>query len=154
MTHWETPIVKLRILLIVGVAVTMTLAAELIYFTVWGLWLFPEGNLISKITWTMTCGVAMGAVIALATLILVEGNLQDAKAILAAAGIVALVGTFCAILYSQIDHSFNYFGGKTHTLMFILSGVIPAIVGGILYGWVLYSSRFFDSLTDPQIADR
>lgn len=154
LNRWETPIVKLRLLLVVGVAVSMTLAAELFLLTVWGLWMFPGGNLFSKFVWAIVCGIAMGALISLAILIFVEGVFQEIKAIIAAAGIVTLIGSLCAILCSQIDLRFNYFGGESHTLMFILSGIIPAIFGGFLYGWLLYSSRIFDAHFDRQLTDR
>lgn len=150
MGHLKTPIEKLRVLLVIGVAVSMTLVAELFYLTVWGLWLFPEGNLVSKIVWTTVCGIAMGAVIASLTLVFIEGVLQETKAIIGAAGIVVLVGTLCAVLCSQIDRSFNFFGGQSHSILFILSGVVPAVFGGLLYGWLLYSSRFYKSHFNQQ----
>lgn len=142
MTYWETPIPKIRILLIFGVATVMTVLAEFFYFTVWGLWFFPDGNLVSKATWTLICGVAMGITIGAGTLLLVEGNSVERRAILLASTIMSVVGIGCAILCSQIDQHFNYFGGREHPLMFILSGTVPALAGGILYGWLLYSSQF------------
>ena len=154
MTLWKTPILRLRILMIIGFATIMTVFAEFLYFTIWGLWLFPDGDLISKAVWTFTCGIAMGFTIGASTLLLVEGNLIHHKAIISAAAIMSLVGIGCAILCSQIDQHFNYFGGREHSGLFLLSGIIPAIIGGVLYGWALYSSRLFDALFDQKTVDR
>ena len=153
MDHLEIPVVKLRLLLVMSVAIGMTLAAEFFYLTIWGLWFFPDGNLVSKMVWSLVCGLGMGAVIACATLAFVEGVFEGAKAILIAASIVALVGTLCAILCWQIDLNFNYFGGDTHSQFFVISGIVPAIFGGMFYGWLLYSSRFFSFQDKYQIMD-
>ena len=48
------------------------------------------------------------------------------------------VGTACTIFCGVIDRSFNFFGAQESLAQFIFSGVIPAIVGGVLYGWLLY----------------
>ena len=32
----------------------------------------------------------------------------------------------------------DYFGGAENGALFIMSGVIPAILGGLLYGWWVY----------------
>lgn len=147
MEYWETSIPRLRIFIIFGLAIIMTVVAELIYFTVWGLWLFPSGNLASKATWTIVCGLAMGLTIGASTLLFVEGNFLNQKAMLSATIIMSAVGILCAILCSQIDQHFNYFGGREYPLMFVLSGTLPAIAGGILYGWMLYSVRFLSWLS-------
>ena len=154
MTYWEIPIRKLRILMIFGIAISMTTLAEFLYLTVWGFWLFPDGNLITKIIWTTICGIAMGTVIGAATLVFVEGVYNDQKAILISGLVMAAVGTSCAVLCSQIDQNLNYFGGRDHPMMFVLSGMIPAVVGGLLYGWLLYSPRLLSFLTSRPVADQ
>ena len=51
---------------------------------------------------------------------------------------MAAVGSYCAWLCSRIDIRFGYFGGAENSALFILSGVIPAVFGGLLYGWLVY----------------
>ena len=127
-----------RATLILGVAIALTSLAEIFYFLVWGMVLFPGGSLAGKALWTATCGIAMGAVVGAVTLFAVEGRLSGAAAIWAGAAIMAFVGGYCAWLCSRIDARFDYFGGPENGTLFFLSGIVPAIVGGLLYGWWLY----------------
>ena len=119
----------------------LTIFAEVIYFIVWGILIFPDGNLLSKFAWALTCGVAMGAVIGVATIILVTEELSVTASIAIAALAMATIGSYCGFLCSRIDAHFNYFGGQENTTLFILSGVVPAIIGGGLYGWLLYGRK-------------
>lgn len=116
----------------------LTTLAELFYLVVWGMMLFPQGSLAGKTVWTLTCGLAMGAVIGVATLVWVEFRYWGNAALWRAVLVVAVVGSYCAVLCSRIDARFGYFGGQENTGLFIASGVFPAFVGGILYGWLLY----------------
>lgn len=127
-----------RTLLILGTAIALTGLAELVYFLVWGMVLFPAGNLAGKAVWTTTCGIAMGAVIGALTLLLVENRKSGVPAIFAATAIMTLVGSYCAWLCSRIDAKFDYFGGPENGTLFILSGIIPAIIGGLFFGWWIY----------------
>lgn len=129
---------KPRTTLVLGTAIALTSLAEIFYFFVWGMFLFPGGSLVDKAVWTATCGIAMGAVIGAATLLIVEGRTSGLTAIVAGAAIMATVGSYCGWLCSQIDVKFNYFGGPDNGTLFILASVIPAIGGGLLYGWWLY----------------
>lgn len=52
--------------------------------------------------------------------------------------IMTAVGSYCAWLCSHIDAKFDYFGGPENVKLFILSGAIPTIVGGFIYGWWVY----------------
>lgn len=128
---------KSRLNYVLGLAIAMTTAVEFIYFVVWGIFLFPEGNLTSKLVWTSASGLGMGAVIGAGVLILVEGRSSESLAFWGAALIMAAVGIACAFLCGQIDMTFNYFGGRDEPLSFLLSGVGPAIIGGLVFGWLL-----------------
>ena len=88
---------RTRIVQILGTAVAMTMLAELIYFIVWGIALFPSGNLIAKLAWTTACGVGMGAVIGVGVLVLSEGRVSSRKGFWLAALIMFVVGTACTI---------------------------------------------------------
>ena len=120
------------------IAVALTTGAEIVYFTVWGLFLFPEGNVIGKLVWTTTCGIAMGLVIAALTFLWVEPRWRGGQAVLGAALVMAAVGSYCAWLCSGIDAKFGFFGGSENTALFIASGIVPAVLGGLLYGWLVY----------------
>ena len=138
-----TAIPRNRLFAVIGVAVALTTAAELAYLVVWGMWLFPAGNWIGKTVWTMTCGIAMGSVIGVGTLLLAEPLRGHRAALWRAAGVVVVVGSYCASLCSTIDARLGYFGGLENTALFIAGGVIPAIVGRALYGWFLYGGGPF-----------
>lgn len=131
----ETPNPHRRIIVI---AVALTTSAEIVYFTVWGLFLFPEGSILGKLVWTITCSIAMGLVIGALTFLWVEQRWHGGKAVLGAASVMAAVGSYCAWLCSRVDARFEYFGGDENTTLFILSGVVPAILGGLLFGWLIY----------------
>lgn len=127
-----------RIRTVLGTAVLLTTLAELFYLTVWGVWLFPQGSLTGKVVWTLTCGLAMGAVIGAGTLVWVEPRHRGLAALWRAAVIVAAVDSYCALLCSRIDARFGFFGGAENSGLFIAAGVLPALAGGALYGWLLY----------------
>lgn len=120
------------------IAVVLTTGAEMFYLVVWGIFLFPDGSILGKVVWTMTCGIAMGLVIGALTYLWVEDRFRGREAVLGAVLVMAAVGSYCAWLCSRIDARFGYFGGDENTALFILSGVIPAILGGFLYGWIVY----------------
>lgn len=126
-----------RPLLIVGSAIALTTAAEIFYLVVWGMVLFPAGSWAGKVVWTLTCGLAMGAVIGTLTLLWVEPRYTGQSALLRAALVVVVIGSYCAWLCSRIDIRFGYFGGAEESSLFILSGVIPAVPGGLFYGWIV-----------------
>ncbi|WP_027256019.1 hypothetical protein [Leisingera aquimarina] len=130
-----------RPLLIVGSAIALTTAAEIFYLVVWGMVLFPAGDWAGKVVWTLTCGLAMGAVIGTLTLLWVEPRYAGRSALLRAALVVAVIGSYCAWLCSRIDIRFGYFGGAEESSLFILSGVIPAVLGGLFYGWIVAIPR-------------
>ena len=134
-----------RLLSVFGLAVLLTTGAEFFYLVVWGMMLFPEGSLAGKAIWTATCGVAMGAVIGLGTLFFAVPRHGTSLSIWIATAMVLGVGSYCAWLCSAIEARFSYFGGPENTELFIVAGVGPAAIGGVLYGWVLYGRRPFNT---------
>lgn len=130
-----------RVIRVLGIAIAMTTLAELVYLLVWGLYLFPAGSVAGKVAWTLTCGIAMGSVIGMFVLIFAEHRPARQAAFvawLATAG----VGSYCAYLCSRIDIRFAYFGGEEQTSLFLLGGIIPAVLGGVLYAALLYRGGF------------
>ena len=141
MTNSEIRLTRNEVIHPILLALALTVLAEIIYLVVWGMLLFPQGSFSSKFVWTMTCGIGMGSVIGVATLLLVVGRFTGWRAVFLASLIMILVGTICSILCSQLDETFNYFGGREHRSLFLWAGFIPSIFGGPLYGWLLFSSR-------------
>ncbi|WP_291730441.1 hypothetical protein [Leisingera sp. F5] len=133
-----TAISEFRIGHVLGSALLLTTAAELVYLLVWGFWLFPEGSWVGKIIWTLTCAVAMGMAISVGILMWAEPARSSFTAWWRTAAIVAVVGSYCAFLCRAIDARFNYFGGSDHRILFLASGLLPAFLGGWLLGWWLY----------------
>ena len=129
---WTLPV---RTTLVVAIA--MTSLAEAIYFVIWGVVLFPAGDLLGKLVWTVTCGIAMGAVIA--GIVILTAPARKAHAF--ETGVVSMisVGVACAVLCSRIDARFDYFGGPEETTLFVFAGALPAMVGGLLFGWMITS---------------
>jgi hypothetical protein len=128
-------------------ALSFTVGAELIYFFVWGIALFPDGDILAKLVWTLTCGIGIAGVIGSATIFVVVGRYYGWRAICLASLIVITVGTVCSILCSQLDQTFGYFGGTEHRALFLSAGIIPSIFGGFAYGWLLFSDRGRDLLS-------
>lgn len=119
-------------------AVTLTVLGELIIFVLWGTLLFPSGNLLHKLGWTLTCGIAMGATIGAFVNVVVTGRLQALIAALSAGGIYFAVLGVCVFLCYYIDQSTGYFGASEAPQLFILGGLIPAALTSIIYGWFLH----------------
>lgn len=123
------------------ITVAMALAAmgEAIYFVVWGLWLFPEGDVLAMAAWTATCVVAMGAVIGAGVIAFVVERVVGLAAVICSAAIYAVVLSACTLICASLDSHFDYFGGATAPTLFVLAGLIPAILTSGVYGWLLYS---------------
>ena len=133
-----TAVSQNRLFWILSVAVALTTAAEVFYLVVWGMWLFPAGNWAAKTVWTLTCGIAMGSVIGVATILWAEPLRGHRAALWRAVAVVIVVGSYCGWLCSTIDARLEYFGGAENAVLFIAASVIPAIIGGGLFGWLVY----------------
>lgn len=123
------------------IAVVLTTVAEMFYLVVWGIFLFPDGSLPGKVVWTLTCGIAMGLVIGSVTYLWVEDRFHGGEAVLGAALVMAAVDSYCTWLCSVIDVRIGYFGGAERSTLFILSGVVPSVLGGLVYGWFVYGQK-------------
>lgn len=141
---------KINLLRPVFIALLLTLGAEAVYFIAWGIILFPGGSLLGKLVWTLTCAISMAAVIGVLTMTVVNQDTPPYPAMLRAALSMAVVGIYCSFLCSQIDVHFNFFGGRENSAIFIAAGVVPAVVGGALYGWLVYAPTREDSRPTPE----
>ena len=80
----------------------------------------------------------MGALIAGIVILIAPARKAHAFEI----GVVSMiaVGVACAVLCSRIDARFDYFGGPEETTLFVFAGALPAVVCGLLFGWMITSS--------------
>lgn len=120
-----------------------TLLSELGLLLVFGLWLFPEGSVLGKALWTIAfCGIGMGLAVGTAIGWLVVGRYDGLRAILATTGLsVGILGVGCNALCFSIDRQLNHFGAVDRPVLWLASGLVLSIVGGLLVGAILFSSR-------------
>ncbi|GEM_PF-795520 len=126
--------------LLLGIAASVL--AESVIFVVWGLILFPDGNVLTKLLWTVGfCGLGMGSTIGALLVLLVVDRLDGPAAIAATSVLSALVlGVACNLLCYNLDrHYFHYFGGGDTPALFLINGVLMASLGGALIGWLLFT---------------
>lgn len=133
----------------IGIALSVT--GELLIFLVFGVMLFPAGNILNKFLWTVVfCGVGMGASLGALIDLLVVGRWQGLPAIAATASLsVFLLGMACNLLCLNLDQHFYYFGGTDHLVLFLANGIVMAALGGVVAGMLLFTEQgrgFLDRL--------
>ena len=120
--------------------ILMTFIAELIILVAFGFYLFPEGNKIKKVIWTLFfCGIGMGATFGALVSLFVVGKLTGVKAITASSIIVMIVLFSCNILCFSLDLNFGFFGASSNPHLFLISGFIPSTIGAVLYSVLLFT---------------
>lgn len=134
---------KKQLLRPVKLGILFSVLGEVVIFLIWGLWLYPEGDILQKFLWSIVfCGVGMGATVGVVVSWWVEGKFWGKPAIVAC-GLISFVilGLFCNFLCSQFDMHFNYFGSALTPNLFIINGMVMSIFGGALLGWLNFSYR-------------
>jgi hypothetical protein len=48
---------------------------------------------------------------------------------------------FCTFLCYRLDHVLGLFGAREAPVLFIAGGLVPALLGSALYGWLLHSHK-------------
>ncbi|MCB2092109.1 MAG: hypothetical protein KDF58_11715 [Alphaproteobacteria bacterium] len=122
-------------------AILFSVLGEAVIFLVWGVILYPEGSILHKFLWTIVfCGLGMGSAGGAFISLYVVGRFTGIKA-LVACGLISgvLLGLFCNYLCFNLDMHFNYFGGASTPGLFIWSGIIMAVAGGMLVGWLCFT---------------
>lgn len=116
---------------------------ELAIFIIYGVILFPEGNLLHKFFWTVVfCGIGMGSTAGGLVCLIVLGRWDGWKAILATTVITTLVlGVACDYLSFSLDQHFHYFGAQENPAAFWGFGLTGAALGGLAIGWLIFSNR-------------
>lgn len=128
--------------LILGIGASVL--AEFTIFLVWGVILYPEGDLVAKLLWTVLfCGVGMGSAVGALLVLLVVDRLEGVAAIAASSALSLLVlGVACNLLCFRLDaHYFHYFGAVDSPALFIGNGLVMSGLGGAAAGWLMFTER-------------
>ena len=135
-------VIRRRYLRPLWLGILVATAGELVVFVVFGLMLSGTANWPAKLAWTVGfCGVGMGSTVgALVDLLLVE-RWAGLRAILATTLLsTGILGIACNLLCWRLDLGLHYFGGAEHPAVFLVSGIVGATIGGVLMGWLLFST--------------
>ncbi|MEZ2415000.1 hypothetical protein ACA086_08535 [Muriicola sp. E247] len=124
-------------------SILFSILGEAVIFVVWGVLLYPEGNLLHKFLWTIVfCGFGMGAAIGSIIALFVVGKWKGVYAVIFCAELSGIVlGLFCNYLCFYLDMHFDYFGGKETPLLFVINGTVIATLGGALVGWLCFTEK-------------
>lgn len=123
------------------ISLFFAVAGELLLLVIYGIILFPEGNLFYKVLWTLGfCGIGMGATLGAGINLFVMGRYAGPKAILLTILLSFLImGAACDLLCLNLDLHFNYFGAQASPLLFSSGGVLGSLIAGAGIGGVLFS---------------
>jgi len=123
------------------VSLGFSVIGEFLLLIIYGIILFPDGNMIYKVLWTLVfCGIGMGATLGTFINLFVSGRYSGRKAILLTILLAFLVmGAACDLLCLNLDMHFNYFGAQTNPLLFSIGGVLGSIIAGAGIGGLLFS---------------
>ncbi|GMN05587.1 hypothetical protein MTsPCn5_09750 [Croceitalea sp. MTPC5] len=124
-------------------SILLSILGEAVILVVWGIVLYPEGNLLHKFLWAIVfCGLGMGAAIGAIIALVVVGRWTGAFAVIFCAELSAIVlGLFCNYLCYSLDMHFNYFGSNETPLLFFISGIVMATIGGAIVGWFCFTEK-------------
>ncbi len=139
----ESTINRQRYLRPLWVCMALSAVGEFLIFIVFGVLLFPGGNLLHKFLWTTVfCGLGMGATLGALVDLWIVDCLSGISAVMGTVALsTGLLGIVCNLLCLHLDHSFHYFGGAENELLFFVNGLIMAAGGGALASGLLFTSR-------------
>jgi hypothetical protein len=123
------------------ISLFFAVAGELLLLVIYGIILFPEGNLLYKVLWTLGfCGIGMGATLGAGINLFVMGRSAGPNAILLTILLSFLImGVACDLLCLNLDLHFNYFGAQASPLLFSAGGVLGSILAGAGIGGLLFT---------------
>ena len=125
------------------VSLFFAVVGELLLLVIYGIILFPEGNILYKVLWTLVfCGIGMGATLGAGINLCIVGRYEGTKAVLLTVLLSFLImGVACDLLCLNLDLHFNYFGAQTNPLLFSTGGVLGSLIGGAGIGGLLFSEK-------------
>lgn len=125
------------------VAIPLSVFAALLSFLYFGFVQSDGKHLLHQFLWLVAfCGLGMGSVFSIAVMLLVLDRMEGGYAVFITTMIaIVLFGVACNALCFTLDQKFNYFGAINDPQLFLLSGWLLSIVGGIAVGSLLFTDR-------------
>ena len=124
------------------VALFVSVIAELGLFIYFGIILETNGELLNKFMWAVVfCGLGMGSVFGVAIIIFVLDRMTGWFAVSMTTTIAIILFGVCNLVCFKLDQTFNYFGGATNPQLFLTTGWLLSIIGGLLVGIFLFTDR-------------
>ena len=123
------------------ISLFFAVVGEFLLLVIYGIMLFPEGDMIYKVMWTLVfCGIGMGATLGTSINLFIIGRYTGHKAILLTILLAFLImGIACDLLCLNLDLHFNYFGAQTNPLLFSAGGMLGSLIAGAGIGGLLFS---------------
>lgn len=123
------------------ISLFFAVVGEFLLLVIYGLILFPEGNLIYKVLWTLVfCGIGMGTTLGAGINLFIIGRFSGLSAILLTTLLSFLIlGVACDLLCLNLDLHFNYFGAQTSPLLFSTGGILGSLIAGAGIGGLLFT---------------
>ena len=124
------------------VSLAVCIFGELFLFIIYGIVLFPQGNLLYKALWTVICGIGMGAMVGVFVNLFIIDKYIGIKAItLTILLTLVTLGIICNRLCFELDLHFHYFGAETNPLLFFMGSIAGSIVAGLVIALLLFSEK-------------
>jgi hypothetical protein len=124
-----------------AVATAFTVAGEAMIFAYWGLFLHPEGDVLTKLFWTAACGIGMGAATGLLVGFVVGARYRGTVAANLSAFCYVIVLAAGILISYEADAVANLFRVRQYPFHFLMTGVVPTLLTAPLFGWLLHSTR-------------
>ena len=105
--------------------------------------LFPQGNLLYKILWTIVfCGIGMGATVGVLVDLFIIDKYIGIKAIIFTILLTfATLEIVCNLLCLQLDLHFNYFGAEANSILFLTGSIAGSVIAGLVVALLLFSEK-------------
>jgi hypothetical protein len=136
------------------ISLLFTVVGEFLLLVIYGILLFPDGNMIYKVLWTLVfCGIGMWATLGTSINLFIIGRYAGLKAILVTILLSFLImGVACDLLCLNLDLHFNYFGAQINPLLFSAGGMLGSLIAGAGIGGLLFS-RTGQSIMERYLAN-
>ena len=113
---------------------------EAAVFVLWEVTLPSEGSIMARLIWAVVDAIIMTAAIGLLVGFIVGERYEGAVAALIASCCYAIVLFGGILVCYEIDLELDLFGVRHNPELFVLSGIVPALLSTPLYGWLLHSN--------------
>lgn len=120
-------------------AAVFTVPSEAMVYVLWGMVLYPDGNIVAKLIWTAVDAVVMALAIGLMVGFIVGQRYEGAVAAVISSFCYAIVLFGGILIGYEIEMEMDLFGVQHDTELFVLTSIVPALLTAPLYGWLLHS---------------